>query len=102
MQYAQRELSSPASAHVAVTVAIAPCAVNVQAPRFMGDDGLKMRSMWWKRAGRSRSVMSSGAHGSMVAKDTYWAVRDNCSRRSPPANRASVPSTNAPDEMPPR
>ena len=48
--------SSGASSATAATPAAGPNAARIQVPTDIGEVGLATRSMWWKRAGRPRSL----------------------------------------------
>ena len=73
-------------------------AARHQAPRFIGERGLKTRSMLRKRAGRPRSEINSAGAGTTAASAT---LRATAAERSSP-DRSAASATNAdPDAIPP-
>ena len=76
-----------------------PLALRIHVPRFIGDVGRNTRSMWWKRAGRPRSAMSSTALPASPTADNQWAVRTSGAsagrrdRLAAAASAADAPAT---------
>jgi hypothetical protein len=65
---------------------------------FIGERGLKTRSMFAKRAGRPRSAISSGGDGRSAASATLRAV---CAERWSPARSHASETNDEPAAMPP-
>ena len=65
---------------------------------FIGERGLKMRSMFRKRAGRPRSAISSTGAGSTAASAT---LRATAADHSSPARSAASATNAEPEATPP-
>ena len=65
---------------------------------YIGERGLKIRSMFRKRAGRPRSTISSAGDGTQRAERDRRAIR--AERWSPARSQASA-TNDAPEAMPP-
>jgi hypothetical protein len=73
-------------------------ALRHHAPIDIGERGLKIRSMFRKRAGRPRSMISSGAHGTTAASVTFRAT---AAERSSPARSHASATNDEPLATPP-
>src|SRR4051794_5508630 len=90
--------STPKISQTTTAVSAAPLTLRIHVPRFIGDVGLKTRSMFMNRSGRPRSLIRSTGLTATPAKAVSDAAR---AIRRLPARRAANASMDDAPAMPP-